>query len=359
VCFVLVAIVAMLLPSFGNSYPHLARAKIPSNLKEFHGPVWQAKPAAEKQQLLWAVVTQNETNQPWPSSFEKAQIFVEGMDETFDTVADDMPYDGAFDLFQRQKLIHSVGCISQIQFVITDNSLGYTGLFKSGADHAFLRFSTATEYDATPYSITPGLSFKFLRDGVPSSNFMSMYSLEGQASFNFFKHDLTNHVPNLSPNASYTLYLLGQKFLTASSFPTMLGLSDFATYDQSGNQTNSPNFPFRLVFQPSLKFKSIFPDAFTTSDLCSQLSTLSAPQPIYHIWAEPQPLATPVLIGYVQMMTSPTASLFGDQTLFFQHQRMEDDLAIFPQWTDSANNILNKQAETPYFNGFPDLPNNW
>ena len=42
--------------------------------------------------------------------------------------------------------------------------------------------------------------------------------------------------------------------------------------------------------------------------------------------------------------------------MFFEHKRMEDDLAIHPEWVDPVKQILQKQQNTPYFNGDPDLP---
>ena len=38
------------------------------------------------------------------------------------------------------------------------------------------------------------------------------------------------------------------------------------------------------------------------------------------------------LIGRVIATSSFTTSLWGDQQLFFKHQRIEDDLEYFPWW---------------------------
>lgn len=40
------------------------------------------------------------------------------------------------------------------------------------------------------------------------------------------------------------------------------------------------------------------------------------------------------LIGRVIATSSFTTSLWGDQQLFFKHQRIEDDLEYFPWWKD-------------------------
>jgi hypothetical protein len=35
---------------------------------------------------------------------------------------------------------------------------------------------------------------------------------------------------------------------------------------------------------------------------------------------------------------------------------MENDFKVHPEWQSAADAILNKQYNTPYFNGYPDLP---
>ena len=39
------------------------------------------------------------------------------------------------------------------------------------------------------------MGLKFLRDGVDSANLVAMYSVDGQESWNFFKNDFSNHIP--------------------------------------------------------------------------------------------------------------------------------------------------------------------
>jgi len=320
----------------------------------FHGPTWQQKSNKQKLSLLWNAIVQDEDSALWPSTLELAELFLEPMNPTFNSSTDDMPYEGMFDVFPRKKLIHSVGCVGMAQLVTSEN-FSYTGLF-SGADNVLMRFSTARAYDQTIQSFTPGISFKFLRSGVASANFMTMYSLEGQPSFNFFKHDLTNHVPDLSLNGSEALKILKYKFLTESDWPSMLGLSDFASFDQNGNEVSTPSFPFRLVFQPLSDLKIMFPDQYTANNsLCEQIGTLS-PRQLYNVYAEDTPGDNPFLIGVVNLVSQVVTSNFGDTGLFFQHHLMEDDFQFYPQWEGPANDILKKQENTYYFNGYPDLP---
>jgi hypothetical protein len=276
------------------------------------------------------------------------------MNPTFDAVREDLPPQGPFDWFQRPKLIHSVGCIASSTFTPTSTNK-FTGIFQ-GSNYGFVRFSTAASYDATPQSFTPGISLKFLRDGIPSANFMSMYSLEGSDSFNFFTHDLTNHVPNLSLNASEALRLLGDKFMEASDWPIFLGLSDVASFDEHGKQVAAPVFPYRLVFQALPDLKAMFSKQFTTSELCTMISKVPAPRVIYNVYAETDPNDTPQLIGHLSITSQATSSFWADSSMFFEHKRMEDDFGIRPDWVSAATEIIDQQAELPYFNGYPDLP---
>jgi len=349
------AVAVLGMPSFSSAGHTKSNTKVWRwSTESFHGKTWQEKAANVKQAMLWLAITNNSNSGGWPSSFAETELFIESMDTTFDSVSDDMPYQGLFDLQQRPKLIHSVGCVASATFLPNDNRLNYTGLFQ-GAHYGFIRFSTATSYSSTPQSFVPAISFKFLRSGIPSANFMGMYSLEGSDSFNFFTHDLTNHPPTISLNASYALRALGLKFETASNFPTMLGLSDFATYDENGSKSATPQFPFRLVFQAQPALKKMFSTGFTTNDLCSMIDSI-APGDIYNVYAEAIPNAPPQLIGVISTLNQPTSSLFGDQLLFCEHKRMEDDFLFHPEWQAAATAIVAKQASEPYFNGFADLP---
>jgi len=326
---------------------------------DYSGDAWQQKGAAEKKTALWAEVTRDTSPASFPSSIELGALFLESMDTSFDTVADDMPYQGPFDLIRRKKLIHSVGSIAQAKWVSV-GSHPYTGVF-TGSDHMLIRFSSAKPV-APNDNMTPGISLKFLRDGQKSANLVSMYSLSGQKSMNFFAHDFTNHVPNLGDDIPFALKALKNAFEKASKWPTMLALSDMASYDQSGNKVAQPEFPFRLVFSPNPSITAMFPET-GNGDYVKDTMQLKAGTVLYDILAEDQPdennlnyeKSKPIKIGQIVLTTAPTSTNFGDTTLFFQHQRMDDDLAIHPEWVDHAAAINDAQAAAEGGFFFPDL----
>jgi len=325
---------------------------------DYHGDEWQEKSAEEKLDALWGEVTKDTTPANFPSSIELGVLFLESMGTSFDTAADDFPYQGPFDLVRRKKVIHSVGSIAKAKW-ISVGSHPYTGVF-TGADHMLVRFSSAKE--VTPNeNITPGISLKFLRDGVKSANLMAMPSLMGQQSMNFFVHDFTNHVPSLN-NPPVAFKLMIKTFEKASKWFSMLGVSDMATYDQSGNEAATPVFPFRLVFSPNPTVTAMFPDT-GDGNYVEYTQQLKEGTVLFDVYAEDEPdennlhyeKAMPVKIGQIVLTSSPTSTNYGDNILFFQHQRMDDDFAIHPEWVDHATAISDAQAATEGGFSYPDL----
>ncbi len=55
-----------------------------------------------------------------------------------------------------------------------------------------------------------------------------------------------------------------------------VGLSDFASYTQSGQMIQTPNFPFRLVFHPNSAYHYKFPDQ-PDEDFVPKLTSVSGP----------------------------------------------------------------------------------
>jgi hypothetical protein len=309
--------------------------------------------AYAKDAAIWTYLTSDTTPGDWYSQLQIAEIFVESASTTFEYVGDDMPKQGPFNLETRKKLIHTVGPIAKVEFVSTGNH-PYTGLF-TGASYGYLRFSLAVKPDPTAErGFTPGIGIKWLRDGLPSTNAMAMYSLLGQKSFNFFEHDLTNHVPDLGPGASLPQKLLEKKFATASAWPTMVGIAEWARFTQDGKPVANVNAPYRLVFHPTTAIHYQFPNQ-TSLTLGQQLSVLKKGTTVYELYAVDRPFGTPVKIGVVNLKTSPTSSHFGDRGLFFEHSPMEYDLSFHPEWIAGAAQEIAEQSQKDNW-VFPDLP---
>jgi len=60
-------------------------------------------------------------------------------------------------------------------------------------------------------------------------------------------------------------------------------------------------------------------------------------------------------IADVKLVTTPTASMWGDKGLFFQHTRYEDDLKSHPELEEPLVKLVENQRSTPYYNGYDDI----
>jgi len=282
-----------------------------------------------------------------------AELFLEDMKLTFDPLGDGFPYQW-LNLIKRPKAIHPVGPIANAVWKVEPNTLGYTGAFASGCTHGYIRLSFAAEPKKNPRNITPGIGFKCLRNQVHSGNLVAMYNLLGQDSWNFFAHDLSNHGPDVSPNSPSIIRALKWKFAEASVWPLMTGVSDFARYDQNGERTFSPVFPYRLIFHPTTAIHNSFPD--TPQEPAEEVLArgLSQPQDLYYVYAVPSPddqynQEKWVKIATIAITSSAKTSNFGDKSLYFRHTRMEDDFELRPEWIEPTKNISAYQRSVDYY----------
>jgi len=319
----------------------------------YSGNNWQSLSAAEKEATLTAAITSNTTSGYFLSPAIITMLFQqENMNLSFDTVADDLPYQ--FNPPERRpKIIHAIGVIANAVWTPVPNS--YTGIFSTGCD-GFIRLSLSRDPDAINGLMIPSISIKCLRPGKPSVNMFAMNTLMGQESFNFFKHDLTNHLPDISFTAPDDFQQIRAIFATASNFPVMIGLSEFAQYDKYGNTISCPLFPFRLVFHPTKELNERFPDNRQNPWQEILARGLQTPGDMYYIYAEANPGDEIFrLIGTITTTSPATTSNFGDREMFFAHVRMERDFQFRPEWEGRATQILADQRALAYNYTYPDL----
>jgi len=325
--------------------------------QDLHGPDYEKKTRFEKSQIVWNRVVADRTSNDWYNALQTAELFVESMNTSFTTRADDMPKQYIGGLYTRKKLIHTVGVVVQAALNIENFQFNYTGIFKTGSDSSLLRFSAAAKPDPSDSTnvITPGIAIKCFRDQTVSGNFFAMFSLLGQPTTNFFAHDFSNHPPDLGDWAPFALKALKSRFSTASPWPTMLGLSDLARFDKFGRLYTQPNFPYRVIFHPSAKLHTSIPDRSTNTFTTDIARAIAINDVLFTVWVQDQPNSQPQRIGSVVATSAPTVSKFGDMGLFHQHTSFESDLAIKPQWTEAAKQETAYQRATKGFN-YPDLP---
>jgi len=109
----------------------------------------------------------------------------------------------------RNKTIHAQGDVAKIEW----KDFGghpYTGMFR-GADAGYARLSVAKPPDTKTPNLAPGMAIKLLRDSADSANFVSMFSVDGQDTLDFFANDFKNHIPDAT---SIALKPLEARFAT-------------------------------------------------------------------------------------------------------------------------------------------------
>lgn len=226
-------------------------------------------------------------------------------------------------LLVRKKYIHSVGDVAKVSFVPVSNEEGYTGIFE-GAEYGYIRMSCAKEPTTdkpAAGNFIPGIGLKFLRDGVHSADLVAMYSVNGQENWNFFSNNFTNHIGAASGVA---LTALSHKFATATPYVQTVGLSDYAQYNEDGEQISTPNFPWELTFQPSDEVNTMFPTSadYSGTYYTDQLKTIPVGTTVYNLLAKSSPTSKNVHIGDLVLQTTPTTSYWGDKYMFFKHTDM-------------------------------------
>jgi len=282
-------------------------------------PDYVAKTWEEKTDEIMAQVLAEPSEGTFPNV---AFIVGESIVTTFDDEWDNMPV-------ARSKYIHGVGAVCKFTLDITDSP--YTGMFKNGQQTGIIRIGPALDI-ANGAGVPPGAGIKFLRSGIGSGNFVVLHSLTAGESYNIFDPELYpmyNHI--LGPSNAQE-ELLVKKFLQGSKCPTKVGLSDIARFDQDGNE-EEPIFPFKITLKPTgaVTFRE---EESPILDFMQQfVDNIPAGTEIYSFIAHANPddiegteLAKMVAVD------GCFPSKWGDEKLFFQHQRIEEDIELRPEW---------------------------
>jgi len=321
-----------------------------------NGPAWQKQTRSVKLNTIWKLITKDTTPRRFPTLVEQGEVFLESMNVSLETNQDDFPKQF---LTVRRKMVHSVGPVVLVRYVPVPNPFNYTGIFKTGSDSAIMRFSAAVApIPFDPRGVTPAVAIKFLRDQIPSANGFAMRHFASQFSWNFFKHDWSNHPPDFGVFAEPELIALKLKFNSASEWPFKMGLAPIAKFDQDGNPEPTVSFPYRWVIHPNNRIRTATPDGYSlrtpwATQICKVLNTVG--ESIFSVWAEDVPGAQLVKIGEFITTSVATTTKFGDVSLFYKHNKMEEDFEYYPEWLPIARAERLKQIFVPNFQ-HPDLP---
>jgi len=247
-------------------------------------------------------------------------MMLEDVQASFDINWDVMPTG-------RKKMIHAIGAVCKINLTITDTA--YTGIFEQGVTSGFMRMGPARPPMKRGGHV-PGIGFKFMRTGVESANFVSLYSIEGIKGYDFFSVDQSNH---FQAAGGITAKFM-EKFEQASNCASKVGLSNSARYNQNGEETEDPRFPYKLVFKATTEAKTIMTnDPKLVDEIMDAFKTIQIGTKLWNVYAQAWPGTNQHdIIGHITTTTACDTSAFGDTSFFIQHQRVEEDWQLRPEW---------------------------
>lgn len=306
---------------------------------------YESKSASEKHKILLNKILENTAHSSYPGTATLAKkLLTESVKVSFEAQSDVFPE-------PRVKIIHSVGVVAPIAFK-AKNGTKYDGLFK-GAPYGFIRLSSAKQPDVA-VGYNPGLGLKLLQDGKPSINLLAMPTLDPQkCGSNFFAAPFTTHIGTRGPD--FSLKLLTHKFWQASHCPLMVGLKDFAGTEEGAK------FPFEISmstpYQGTMDASQDFnwPCANLTEAL-NMFKKLPKDEVLFKVSAKENPESNFEHIGDVVMTGKFTTSKFGDESLFFKHQYMEDDFKVKKTWLQSKH-VTNQTCGMNNFDKRPTVEN--
>lgn len=272
---------------------------------------YQDLPAEQKQDLLWGEISKSHQENPLPKLSDKslkstleALSVLFNLDTTFDHATDELPTG-------RIKIIHANGSVGKIALKpSTDHP--FTGLYQTGVI-GLARLSLATK--PTDKSYIPGMAIKFLIPHHSSLNLQVMNRLEGQQqNWNFFERNFSNHIPHPK---TWTLKAIEKIFELTRKPANDLPLWHVASFTDQGEIVSNPIAPERIYFRSSESVKNLIPadsrEDFRTSFLQIPIG------PLYEIYGDYKGIK--YHIGTLMLESPLLASNYGDNKLFFQHQR--------------------------------------
>merc|ERR1711997_1366342 len=203
-----------------------------------------------------------------------------------------------------------------------------------GLQTGIIRIGPALDI-ANGAGVPPGAGIKFLRTGQISGNFVALRSLTAGESYNIFDPDLYplyNHI--LGPS-NIQEEILVNKFLQGSECPTKVGLSDIARYDQEGNE-EAPIFPFKITLKPTGVVRFREEESDILAFMQQFIDKIPAGTELYSFIAHANPDDIDGFeLAKLVVVDGCYPSKYGDEKLFFQHQRIEEDIELKPEWASA------------------------
>lgn len=271
---------------------------------------YQNMSAMEKQSQQWDLISKSAYDKlpvKGVSFGDVLKLFqVNYLKTSISHTSDEMPQ-------SRRRIIHTYGSCAMVTFVPAEET-PYTGLFNSTVP-GIIRASVVT-YDVN--NLMPGIALKFYIDGHASLNVVALHSIDGQGKdYNFFANPFSNIIPpskSAFMRSVLNFFTKAAKLFTADGSAMKVSLSPLGKVDVSGAVVDSPASPERVYFYPS---EFVMQDSSDNRDFRIKLGELSEGVKLFDVFAETE--SGLLLIGKVNLESKFTASVYGDNRIFFQH----------------------------------------
>jgi len=279
-----------------------------------------------KMSQIWSKVMADTRISQLPSMWKAAldSLKMMAFNDFFDYHNDEKPRG-------QNKVIHMQAVACKFNMKVFASS-PFTGIFKPGTTTGIMRMGPPA-----PQLATSGVSLKWFRSNVESGNtVLAAY----ERSENFFEHDLSNHIELFE---SAPLMLL-RKIMQQTVCTAFTALSDIAMYDQDGNNAGDKvNFPFELRLESANRtLATMTAGKNYTTEVHKLLSAIPVGTKLYNVKVRAEPGAEFEQIGELSTASQCTNSMYADLRLAYQHRRMEDDLALRPEWDSLVRGVCDE-----------------
>lgn len=146
----------------------------------------------------------------------------------------------------RTKMTHPRGTTAKVAFRPSPDNT-YTGIFR-GATHGIMRISETVRTVPDVPQTSPGFGIKFLRDGMDSADTVTMFSFDGQPSFNYFANRWSTHLNE--PQNECARETIGKKLAETTDHIGAMSVKNWGEYSEDGTKEENPKWPMILEFEP-------------------------------------------------------------------------------------------------------------
>ena len=230
------------------------------------------------------------------------------------------------------KLIHKQGLIAKCKFIPSKVSRKlFTGTFKTSND-GFIRISAAISFEQSNslhQSLSSGISLKFLRDKVTSSNFLftgiHQYNQGGKDNIFKFVYESEIDIKDLarfkSLKSAYEL----------NPYLHILGYYDNGKFDKFGNSYQNPKFPYFIKLRSGIKMRKKI--TYNKKEFIQALTRVKSGNTVFNVYAISDPKSgCEIYLGKIVLKSKFTLSLFADKHYFIYHGNKAFDFNVYPNW---------------------------